>query len=413
MKKISVILASLAFVFVQCDSGDVAPPVAKNKLDCNDPAGLCEVTEAHTDFGLSVFREINESAKSGENLFISPLSIATALTMTTNGARGQTQAEMMSTLKIGAMDLPTANTAYKRLLEILPALDENVQLQIANSIWYRQGFPVKQPFLDVNALYFQSQINGADFSDPATVNLINTWVGDQTNGLINSIVDQIPPEVIMYLINAIYFKGEWTRPFDPERTSPADFTLADGTKVTTDMMSYGETTLPFFQNETLMMADLPYGDSVFTMTVLLPKEGYQVNDLIDELTLPNWQVWTSQLQDTKLQYAMPKFKFAYKQELKSLLKQLGMELAFTAGQADFTNIADAELYIDSVLHKAFVEVNEEGTEAAAVTSVSVGVTSVPNYPYVILNRPFVFAIRENQTNEILFLGKVADPTKEE
>jgi serpin B len=370
------------------------------------------VTEAHTGFGLSVFQGLNQAAQAGENLFISPLSIATALTMTVNGARAQTQTDMMSTLKIGALEMETVNKAYKQLLEVLPALDQSVQLQIANSIWYRQGFPVKQAFLDVNAGYYQSQINALDFADPAAVNLINTWVNEHTNGLIDSIVDNIPPEIIMYLINAVYFKGEWTRPFDPEMTRPADFTRSDGTKVTTDLMTYGETTLPFFQNEEMMMADLPYGDSVFTMTVLLPKEGYYVDDLINGLDLPNWQNWTGQLQDAKLYFAMPKFKFAYKEELKPLLKQLGMEIAFTGGQADFGNIADAELYIDGVLHKAFVEVNEEGTEAAAVTSVSIGVTSVPNYPYMILNRPFVFVIRENQTNEILFLGKLADPSVE-
>ena len=412
MKKIIYILLSFAFLLAQCERESISTPTSKSRLECNNPVGLCDVTEAHTDFGIAVFQKLNEHSEGGENLFISPFSIATALTMTANGARGQTETEIVSTLKIETMDMETVNEAYKQLLDILPVLDVSVQLQLANSIWYEQGFPVKQPFLDVNASYFQSQLNAADFSDPTTVNLINNWVSEHTNGLIDSIVDDIPPEVIMYLINTIYFKGDWTRPFDPEKTLPADFTRNDGTKVTTDMMSYGETTLPFFQNEELMMADLPYGDSVFTMTVLLPQEGYRVDELIDGLTLPNWETWTSQLKDTKMYFAMPKFKFAYQKELKPMLQQLGMTIPFTAGEANFSDIADADLYIDGVLHKAFVEVNEEGTEAAAVTSVSIGVTSVPNYPRMTMDRPFVFVIRENQTNEILFIGKLADPTKE-
>lgn len=407
-----ICLLGFSLLWVQCDREGLQPPTAKVQLDCANPVGLCEVTDAHTDFGLSLFRTLNQDTEAEDNLFISPFSMATALTMTANGARGQTQMEMMSTLKIGAMDLGRVNTAYKQLLEKLPELDENVRLQIANSIWYRQGFPVKPSFLDVNANYFQSQINAANFADPATVGLINNWVSKSTNGLIGSIVDNIPPEIIMYLINAIYFKGEWTRPFDPDMTRPAEFTRQDGSKVSAPMMSYGETILPFYQNEQLMMADLPYGDSVFTMTVLLPKEGYRVDEVINGLTLSNWQNWTSQLKDSKMQFAMPKFKISYKKELNALLQQLGMNVPFIAGQADFGNLADAELYIDGVLHKSFIEVNEEGTEAAAVTSVSIGVTSVPNYPYMILNKPFIFVIRENQTNEVLFIGKLTDPLKE-
>lgn len=412
MKKFLFLLLGFSLLQIQCERGGAEAPTAKTKLNCGDLPELCAVTQAHTDFGLSVFQAVNREADELDNLFLSPFSISTALTMTTNGARGQTLTDMMSTLKIGDMDLNAVNTAYQQLLQKLPELDEHVQLQVANSIWHRLGFPIKQSFLDMNINHFQSLVNAADFSDPATVDLINAWVNEHTNGLIQSIVDDIPPEMVMYLINAIYFKGEWTRPFDPENTRASDFTREDGSKVNTNLMSYGETILPFFQNEQMMMADLPYGDSVFTMTVLLPKEGYRVDELIDGLSLTNWENWTSQLKDAKLHFAMPKFKITYEKELKPFLKQLGMDIAFSPGQADFTNIADAELYIDGVMHKAFVEVNEEGTEAAAVTSVSVGVTSVPSYPYMILDRPFVFVIRENQTNEILFLGKLADPSKE-
>lgn len=407
-----IILILIAFLLVQCDQQNPPAPGPKAGLDCDNPAGLCEVTQAHTDFGLSAFKTLNREAEEVENLFISPFSISTALTMTANGARGQTLSEMMSTLNLGALSLAEVNLAYRELLAKLPGLDETVQLQIANSIWHRREMAIKQPFLDVNVENYQSEIYAADFTDPATVNLINDWVNVQTNGLIEKIVEDIPPEMVMYLLNAIYFKGSWTRPFDPELTGPATFTRDDGVEVTTDLMSYGETTLPFYQNDQFMMADLPYGDSIFTMTVLLPKEGVRTDALINALDLNTWQNWTSQLKDTKLHFAMPKFKFAYEKELKELLKEMGMETAFLPGQADLTNISDAELYIDGVLHKAFVEVNEEGTEAAAVTSVGVGVTSVPMYPYMILDKPFVFVIRENQTNEILFLGKLADPTKE-
>ena len=411
MKRIIFLFIASTFLLVQCDLGDVVLPSPKAKLDCSLDTDLCSITEANNAFGIRVLQGIHSEAEANENLFISPLSIATALTMTLNGASGQTQTDMMQTLSIGGMPLSLVNESYQKLLDEVPSLDPSVKLQLANSIWYKEGFPVEQSFLDTNAIYFQSQINAADFSDPATKDLINQWVKENTNGLIESIVEEIPPQMVMYLINAIYFKGSWRTQFDPEDTYQTVFKAPDR-QIMTDMMDYDVATLPFYQNEDLMVADIPYGDSVYSMTVFLPKEAYSVNELIENLNGEKWTVWTSQLQDTEIRFAMPKFKISYKKKLNEILKTMGMSIAFTPQQADFSNLAPGELYIDEVMHKAFVEVNEEGTEAAAVTSVGIGVTSVPTYPRMILDRPFVFAIRENQTNEILFIGKLADPSKE-
>ena len=413
MKKvIPLLLLGSLLLFSQCNKEDtVKDPDPVAGLNCEANTEACQVSAANTEFGFNLFRELHEEAPD-KNVFISPLSVATALSMTVNGAEGQTRADMMATLEQTGLSLEQANEGFRQLLTLLPALDPEVQLLLANSIWYRQGFPAKEPFLSANRDYFDSEVAELNFADPQARVTINNWVNSNTNGLIESIVDQpIPSNVVMYLINAVYFKGAWRHPFDPEFTAPWEFQLENGSTTEVQMMNYGQGFLPYFENEMFQAIDLAYADSAFTMSVFLPKPGHTVDDIIGQMNNANWDLWTQSFVYQELFFQFPKFKMKYEESLVKVLTDMGMGLAFAPGLADFSGIADAALNIDEVRHKAVIEVNEEGSEAAAVTSVVIVETSVPLIPMMYVDKPFVFAIRDAQSNGILFIGKMMNPNE--
>ncbi len=402
-----LILAGLAMACNQEDDANF-PPV----IDCEEEN--CILPPRNTAFGLAMLQKLQE-AQPDENIFISPFSISNALSMTLNGAAGQTQSEMLAALAYDGLTPQTVNEEFKVLLESLPILDNEVDFLPANSIWYKQGFSVRPDFLDVNADYYQAEVSDLDFTDPASVGVINNWVADNTNDLIQSILQTIPANAVMYLVNAVYFKGNWQQSFDPEHTEEAPFLLADGSTENVEMMRYdGKIVLPYLATESFQAVDLAYGDSIFSMTVFLPKENTGLDELVDQLSLENWQDWTASLQPQEIYFAMPRFTLKYEKMLNDALIGLGMERAFSR-EADFSNInPDAPLQISAVRHKSFIEVNEVGTEAAAVTSVEIVFnTSVDPTPSVRLDRPFLFAIRENKTGSLLFLGKMMNPNAEE
>ena len=411
-KAIPLLLLGSLLLFSQCNKEDtVKDPDPVAGLNCEANTEACQVSAANTEFGFNLFRELHEEAPD-KNVFISPLSVATALSMTVNGAEGQTRADMMATLEQTGLSLEQANEGFRQLLTLLPALDPEVQLLLANSIWYRQGFPAKEPFLSANRDYFDSEVAELNFADPQARVTINNWVNSNTNGLIESIVDQpIPSNVVMYLINAVYFKGAWRHPFDPEFTAPWEFQLENGSTTEVQMMNYGQGFLPYFENEMFQAIDLAYADSAFTMSVFLPKQGHTVDEVISQMNNANWDLWTQSFVYQELFFQFPKFKMKYEESLVKVLTDMGMGLAFAPGLADFSGIADAALNIDEVRHKAVIEVNEEGSEAAAVTSVVIVETSVPLIPMMYVDKPFVFAIRDAQSNGILFIGKMMNPNE--
>ena len=370
-----------------------------------------QISEADNRFGLKLFRALSEDERDA-NLFISPLSISMALGMTLNGADGETYEAMQKTLELAGLSEEEINTSYQSLIELLTNLDRKVVFEIANSIWYRQGFAVEPPFIDASQTYFDAAIREMDFNSPAAVQAINGWVEEQTHGKIDEIIDEIGGEIVMFLINAIYFKGTWTYEFDESDTRDEPFTQHDGTDVQVPMMRQ-EADLPYFETEAFQAIDLPYGDSLFSMTVLLPREGHDVDDLAAELEPEQWNDWVARFRTQEIDLRLPRFKLEYEKELNDVLKALGMEVAFDPYQANFSRINEPKrtgrtdsLYIGYVKHKTFVEVNEEGTEAAAVTVVAIAVASAPVVPALHVNRPFVFAIRERHSGTILFIGKV-------
>ncbi len=374
------------------------------------------IVESDNKFGLKLFREIVKGDEDS-NVFISPLSVSIALGMTYNGANGATEEAMRTTLELAGLTEQEINESYQSLIDLLTQLDPKVIFEIANSIWCREGFPVKEEFINLNRTYFDAEVASLDFCKPDASKTINSWVDEKTHGKITKIVpDEIDAETVMFLINAIYFKGTWTYEFDEEDTREDWFTLPDSSRVRCQMMTQ-ENEFSYFENDLFQAIDLPYGDEKFSMTVFLPKPDVGVDSLVSKFNQDNWYIWLGSFaMDTGNLY-LPKFTLEYKITLNDVLTALGMGIAFDKLQADFGGIADltellGNLYISKVLHKTYIKVDEEGTEAAAVTSVEVGVTAFPPRPsgFVMrVDRPFVFAIRENHSQTILFMGKIVEP----
>jgi serpin B len=413
MKRLIYLIATIALIFavVTCTNCPTTPGNREvRELTSVEKA----LVEADNNFGLKIFREINKAEKD-KNVFISPLSISMALGMTLNGANGETKEAMQNALELAGLSDQQINENYQSLIDLLVGLDPKVKFQIANSIWYRNDFAFKESFININKKYFYAKVAGLDFTNPQSANIINSWVEDNTNGKIKKIVDQIEPQIVMFLINAIYFKGTWTYEFDKNQTQDDSFHLPDGSEKTVPMMELSRK-LAYYESDEFQAVDLPYGDGLFSMTIILPAPHINVNDFLMRLSAENWNLWTGSFSEKKGTLFFPRFKLEYEKLLNEVLKSLGMAIAFDQDQADFTRmfdkVSDINLYIDKVKHKSFVEVNEEGTEAAAVTSVEVGMTSVgPGSTFVMrVDRPFIFAIREHHSGTILFIGKIIDPS---
>ena len=401
------ILAITTIVWQCKKSDDVTPEQNPADFSCANNPVTCDLTTSNGLFAIDLFKQMQEE-EPDDNIFISPFSISTALTMTVNGANGETLDDMRNTLKITGLSMESINESYQQLLEVLPALDPQTKLKLANSIWPQIDYPVLQSFLDLNTEYYNSEVIPVDFKDSGVIPQVNAWVENNTDGLIKETLKELPPGVVMLLINAIYFKGAWKTEFDPENTHAADFYTPNDT-ITVDMMHIPENDFPYFANDLFQAIDLPYGDSIFSMSVFLPREGHTVDEVIAEMNANTWEAWLSSFQTQAVQLFLPKFKLEYEKKLKRTLSDMGMEIAFT-DSADFSKMVyGGGVLIDEVIHKAFVEVNEQGTEAAAVTVVIIKETSVGSTPIVNVNQPFVFVIRDNRTNSILFMGKVMNP----
>ena len=406
---ITALLCTSVFALAACSREFSQEPEKVSVRDLT--ASESAVKRASENFGFTLLQQLHEEAQD-DNIFISPLSVSMALGMTLNGANGDTETAMRSTLNMADMSQQQINEAYASLIELLTTIDPKVQFEIANSIWSRLGFEVEPDFIDINKTYFDAEVQTLDFGSSQAPQTINAWVNDKTNGKIEKIIDSIPPDLMMYLINAIYFKGTWMYEFDTAETREKPFYISEGEPIQTDMMIQTNDSFPYFETEEMQAIDLPYGNGQFRMSVFLPRSGVSVNDIVARLNGDVWQEWTQKFAVRRGTLELPKFKLEYKKMLNSALADMGMGIAF-GREADFTGInKKGNLLISEVLHKTFVEVNEEGTEAAAVTSVGVALTSVdgPKPGFVMsVNRPFFFVIREKSSGTILFMGKIINP----
>jgi serpin B len=367
--------------------------------------------DANNQFGFALLHQLRK-ADSGKNLFLSPASVTLALAMTYNGAAGETEQAMAKVMSLQNMSKEDLNQAASDLRQNLQSADAKVELTIANSLWARQGIAFKPQFLETNRRYFGAQVSVLDFADPEAPQTINRWVDASTKGKMKKIVDNISPRTVMFLINAIYFHGKWQKPFDKSLTQEKPFHLANDEQKRVPMMAQTGK-FPYLKGENFQMVSLPYGEGRISMVIVLPDEGTSLNEWLESLSAERWKTWTSRLVPAEGDLQLPRFKMEYEKTLNDALKGMGMAVAFEPDRADFTGMRDErDLFLDKVHHKAIVEVNEEGTEAAAVTSVQVGITSVqqPRPPFqMVVDRPFFFAIRDTRTAMVLFMGAVYEP----
>jgi serine protease inhibitor len=390
-----------------CEKGDAiqkeTPKITLHKKSA-------EIIEADNAFGIELFKEVSHLAGS-KNLMISPLSVSYALGMTYNGANGSTLQAFNDVLHFGDLSSEEVNESYKDLMDQLLNLDDQVEFALANSIWYREGFQVLADFIQINQDYFDAAVEEIDFTDPGTVEVINQWIEDKTNNKIQDMLDQIPEDAVMYLINAIYFNATWKYEFEKSETEEGDFLLSDHTQHQVDYM-HVEGNFQYTDNENFTAVDLPYGDSAFSMLVMLPAYGNTVDDLTDQLDMGKWKGWFENSRYTGVHVELPKFKYEFKELLNIPLKELGLGIAFS-DTADFSHLTTSMMiYISRVIHQTFIDVQEEGTEAAAATIVEIVFTSSQGGGAPIhfkVDRPFLYLIKENSTGAIVFMGKVEKP----
>ena len=325
------------------------------------------LTLAYAKFGFKLLGQLRGNKE--ENLFISPASVAIALAMTYNGAAADTRQAMAQTLEFQGLSLDQINQGNARLRQALSNPDPKVKLNLANSLWLQQGFTFKPEFLQSNEKFFGASLQALNFADPRALKTINAWVAQATAGKITEIVKQLQPPLV--IINAIYFKGTWTRPFNKALTRDLPFTLVSGRQKQVPMMSQSGR-YKYYQGKNFQAVSLPYGDKGrFNLKIFLPDQNSSLKEFLRELNADNWRQWQGKFKLTQGSIMLPRFKLTYQASLAKALKALGMGVAFDKRQANFSNLCPPPdvVYIDDVIHKTFVEVNEEGTEAAAVTAV--------------------------------------------
>jgi serine protease inhibitor len=390
-------------------SGMLAGLIGFSAFAQQDPEKLAA---ANSGFAFDLLKQIAKE-QPRENIFISPFSVSTALQMVGNGAVGVTKTEMQHVLKTDGLSPDKLNVASKSLNESLNS-KRDVILNLANGIWYQKEFHLKPGFISHDKYFFEAELAGVDFGSPKSAQTINDWAEKKTHGKIKDLFQfPFPPLTRVILANAIYFKGKWREPFDKDQTKPRPFHLPDSESKQTPMMqqhrhfSYRET-------DDFQAVRLGYSGRYLDMILFLPKTNSSPQKLLAELSAASWQDdILPQFEDREGTLVFPKFKVNYDVELNQPLESLGMKRVFDPHAADFSAMADEPLFVSEVKQKSFVEVNEEGTEAAAVTGISVtamGAMPVPQPPFeMVVDRPFFFVIADERTQSILFMGVIFDP----
>jgi serine protease inhibitor len=400
----ALLMLGLALGVIGCGNDDgIAPSV---ELPRQLTVGEQAVVRNANAFGFDLFKAVY-AADPNPNVFLSPLSASMALGMTANGAAGETWEGMRRALRFEGISETEINESYRGLMDLLLDLDPRVTVRIGNSVWSKQGIPFEPAFYDAVKNFFNAEANELDFANPSSVDVINGWARDATNGRIQKVIETIEPEHIMFLMNALYFKGKWAGQFKASDTRPRPFTLANGSRVDVPTMVRPSAHLMRTATSEYQAFELAYGGNAFAMTVVLPAPGRTLSQLVTSLDGSAWDALVAGLDSAKLEVQMPRFRYEYETFLNQPLAGMGMETAFS-GRADFTRLTPLDgVCIHFVKQNTFVEVNEEGTEAAAVTTVGMGVTSAP-MP-IVVDRPFLFVIRERHSGTILFTGAIGDP----
>ena len=384
--------------------GSAGKPRAPQRLD---PAFLRAVNEFALELTVQLGRQ-----DAGQNVFLSPANVAIALAMTANGARGETLQSMLSALNLNTLDLETVNSNFAALQALLVRDEPGATIAIANALWARAGVAFNADFLQRTQGFYDARIEALDFDQPDAPKTINEWVRRQTNDKIPAVVERIPEETILLLMSAIYFNGKWETPFNPEFTQDRPFYLLNGTTKELPTM-YRSDDFEYLKGDGFQAVRLPYAGGGVRMVIILPDADRTLAQLTDQLSIENWESWREQFSVKEGQLYLPRFTTRYDKQLNQALSAMGMTEAFDDGRADFSGMRPVPpaLFISQVRHVAYVDVNEAGTEAAAVTSVEMGITSaMPTETFLMqVDRPFFFAIEETSTGSILFTGLITEP----
>jgi serpin B len=407
MKRFFILLSAFLVLSVPgCNKDDNNASLQPKQLELPDKAD--QVIAQSNAFGFELFRE-TALEETDKNLMLSPLSASVALTMLLNGCQGDTYDQIRHLLGYEGLTSDEINSTYQSLTEQLLSVDPDVELALGNAVWYRKGFSVKQPFLATMQDVFDSHVEALDFTQPSALDIINGWASDNTNGKIKKVLSEISPDAAMFLMNALYFKGMWTWQFKKENTTPMLFYNDNGNTSDVETMT-GNIPSRSYTGQDYQAIELYYGRQNFSMVIIVPNTS--VDDLLEGFDANAWAGLTASLDDLQgdpweTELMVPKFTFEYEKLLNDQLKAMGMIDAFDPTRADLTGISDEDIYVDFVKQNTFINVDEEGTEAAAVTTIGINYTSIPE-PFII-NKSFLFAIRERTTNTLMFVGKVMEP----
>lgn len=403
MKRI-ITLIFLTLGCFACNKADNEPQVS----DLTPGEKSASIIAADNQFGFELFKKVNASLDEPNNTMISPLSVSLALAMVYNGAEGNTKVQMEQMLHKAGLTPEDINQSYKDLVAGLASHDPKVELSISNAIFYRNTFNVKDNFITTNENYYLAEVEGLDFTKTTeTLNTVNGWVNTNTKGKIDKIIEEVKPESVMYLLNAIYFNGKWKYQFETSKTLNLPFTKEDQTVVQVPTMNI-ENPFNYYRDQNFQLLEMPYGSGKYSMLLFLPETGKTTNDVISLLNPESVTGWLEQMTEVKKEVFLPKIEFAFKNSLVDELQALGMTDAFN--NANLSGISEeVPLVVSEVMHKSYIKVDEVGTEAAAVTGITIDVTSAGPDTSFRADHPFVFAIREKDTQAILFIGKVMNP----
>ena len=395
------------------------------------------INRNQNEFSLNLLKQVNATEQQSENVFLSPLSVSIVSAMLANGANGETLSQILQTIGAGDYAVADLNDYSKNLLENLPYLDKYTDMNIANAIWVDDALTLKEPFRQTGKQYFKATIETSDLQDPAIVNTVNSWADKNTKGLIKEVVTErdFNEATRMVLANALYFKSKWQEKFNKTDTRKQDFTLSNGSTVQVDMMQQTKElrVMPAWPMEHYYGPDVPdtniapydarmlrmyFKDKAYCMDIVLPREGLSCDDYLKDLDMDKLSELELLMSSYDVQVQMPKFKLDYRRDLEDDMKALGMTDVFDIVRADLTDLAtynglnaDADLFLDKLFQKTYLEVDEEGAKAAAVTIGLVNdkaAAPMPIEPFIV-DRPFLLFIREVKYGTILFAGKIGKP----
>ena len=359
------------------------------------------------DFSIRLLQAANNTFTDNSQIVLSPLSASMALSMVGNGAVGETQEEILNTLGFNGFTAEDINLFNQKLMATLPDLDNTSTVSIANSLWMDNGYTVKDAFEQSLASGYDAEVRTEDFSNAKTVDLINEWCEAKTNGCIRDLIETLSPECRFVLMNALYFKGRWEEQFLSIKRKA--FTAEEGFRQDVDYIIRNRAHYRYMGSELFTMAELPYGNGAYSFVVVLPKEEVDINDCITGLTGEKWLEAVNNMEPTLINMELPKFKVKNQNSLSETLELMGMKKAFDL-HADFSALSEQETFISDVLQANYLSVDENGTEAAAVTTVHMHGSNMSENEITPIdfhvNRPFLYFIKEKSTNTILFMGKI-------